>query len=105
MDGHEAGRRAEADHAAERRGQAQRAAEIRALGQRTEAGGQRDGAAARRAPGRQRRVPGVARDAKTSLKVFAPAPNSGVFVLPSTIAPAARSLWTTSASSSGTWCS
>src|ERR1700704_6043080 len=42
---------------------------------------------------------------KTSLKVFAPAPNSGVFVLPTTIAPAALRRATTSASSSGTWCS
>src|SRR5205807_8811368 len=41
----------------------------------------------------------------TSLKVLAPAPNSGVLVLPSTMAPAAFSRATTSASSSGTWCS
>src|ERR1700675_412218 len=38
----------------------------------------------------------------TSLKVLAPAPNSGVFVLPSTIAPAAFRRRTTSASSDGT---
>ena len=40
---------------------------------------------------------------KTSLKVFAPAANSGVLVLPTTTAPAARRRRTTSASSSGTW--
>src|SRR5450432_741155 len=39
---------------------------------------------------------------KTSLKVLAPAPNSGVLVLPSTIAPAAFRRRTTSASSVGT---
>ena len=38
----------------------------------------------------------------TSLKVLAPAPNSGVLVLPSTMAPAAFSRRTTSASSVGT---
>src|SRR5450755_484498 len=38
----------------------------------------------------------------TSLKVLAPAPNSGVLVLPSTIAPAAFRRRTTSASSVGT---
>ena len=42
---------------------------------------------------------------KTALKVLPPAPNSGVLVLPTTIAPAALSRWTTSASSSGTSCS
>src|SRR2546427_11742382 len=42
---------------------------------------------------------------KPSLKVLAPAPNSGVLVLPSTMAPAAFRRATTSASSSGTWCS
>ncbi len=39
------------------------------------------------------------------MKVLAPAPNSGVLVLPSTMAPAAFRRATTSASSSGTWCS
>src|ERR1700733_13482168 len=39
---------------------------------------------------------------KTSLKVLAPAPNSGVLVLPSTMAPAAFRRRTTSASSAGT---
>ena len=39
---------------------------------------------------------------KTGLKVCEPAPNSGVFVLPTVIAPAARSRSTMSASSSGT---
>ena len=39
---------------------------------------------------------------KTALNVLAPAPNSGVFVLPSTMAPAALRRVTTSASSSGT---
>src|SRR3981081_2143997 len=39
----------------------------------------------------------------TSLKVLAPAANSGVLVLPSTIAPAALTRRTTSASSTGTW--
>ena len=42
---------------------------------------------------------------KTALKVLAPAPYSGVLVLPITIAPAAFSRSTTSPSSSGTWCS
>src|SRR5215467_4298157 len=42
---------------------------------------------------------------KTALYVFAPAPYSGVLVLPITIAPAAFSRSTTSPSSSGTWCS
>src|SRR5262249_10792570 len=42
---------------------------------------------------------------KTTFDVLVPAPNSGVFVLPSTIAPAALSRVTTSASSLGTWCS
>src|SRR5215510_7959786 len=41
----------------------------------------------------------------TALKVLAPAPYSGVLVLPITIAPAAFSRSTTSPSSSGTWCS
>ena len=39
----------------------------------------------------------------TSLNVLAPAPNSGVLVLPRMIAPAARSRSTASASVSGTW--
>ncbi len=39
---------------------------------------------------------------KTSLNVWEPAPNSGVFVLPIVIAPAARSRCTMSASASGT---
>jgi hypothetical protein len=39
----------------------------------------------------------------TSLTVFGPKANSGVLVLPITIAPAARSRSTTSASASGTW--
>ena len=42
---------------------------------------------------------------KTSFTVFGPNANSGVLVLPITIAPAARSRWTTRASSSGTWLS
>ncbi len=42
---------------------------------------------------------------KTALKVLAPAPNSGVLVLPRTIAPAAFRRSTTTASSSGTRCS
>ncbi len=41
----------------------------------------------------------------TALKVLPPAPNSGVLVFPATMAPAALSRWTMSASSSGTWCS
>ena len=41
----------------------------------------------------------------TALNVLAPAPNSGVFVLPITIAPAAFSRSTTRPSASGTWCS
>src|SRR2546428_10064571 len=41
---------------------------------------------------------------KTALNVLAPAPNSGVLVLPTTMAPAAFSRATTSASSSGTGC-
>ena len=40
---------------------------------------------------------------KTALKVWEPAPNSGVFVLPMVMAPAARSRSTISASSPGTW--
>jgi hypothetical protein len=39
----------------------------------------------------------------TSLKVCEPAPNSGVFVLPTVIAPAARIRVTSSASRDGTW--
>src|SRR5262249_32875495 len=39
----------------------------------------------------------------TALKVFPPAPNSGLLVLPITMAPAALSRWTTRSSSSGTW--
>ena len=42
---------------------------------------------------------------KTALNVLPPAPNSGVFVLAKTMAPAALSRSTTSASSFGTWCS
>ena len=42
---------------------------------------------------------------KTALIVLPPAPNSGVLVLPTTIAPAAFRRSTTSASSAGTWCS
>ncbi len=38
----------------------------------------------------------------TSLTVWEPVPNSGVFVLPIVIAPAARSRWTTTSSRSGT---
>ena len=41
----------------------------------------------------------------TALKVLPPAPNSGVLVLPSTMAPAALRRSTISASSVGTWCS
>ena len=41
----------------------------------------------------------------TALTVFGPNANSGVLVLPITIAPAARRRSTTSASSSGTWLS
>ena len=41
----------------------------------------------------------------TALKVLPPAPNSGVLVLPTTMAPAALRRATISASSSGTWCS
>src|SRR5262249_25254958 len=40
---------------------------------------------------------------KTALNVFPPAPNSGVFVLPTTMAPAALRRWTTSPSASGRW--
>ena len=39
----------------------------------------------------------------TSLKVLAPAPNSGVLVLPSTIPPAASIRSTGQAETSGTW--
>src|SRR5262249_1515011 len=39
----------------------------------------------------------------TGLNVCEPAPNSVVFVLPTTIAPAARSFATIAASASGTW--
>ncbi len=39
----------------------------------------------------------------TALRVFAPAPNSGVLVLPSTIAPAARTALMLRWSSAGTW--
>jgi hypothetical protein len=42
---------------------------------------------------------------KTGLSVTPLKPNSGVFVLPSAIAPACRSRSTTGASSSGTKCS
>jgi hypothetical protein len=42
---------------------------------------------------------------KTALKVLPPAPNSGVLVLPSTMAPACLRRCTMSASSSGTSCS
>ena len=42
---------------------------------------------------------------KTALTVLGPKANSGVLVLPMTMAPAARSRSTTSASSSGTWSS
>ena len=41
----------------------------------------------------------------TALKVCDPAPNSGVFVFPSVMAPARRSRSTMRAVSSGTWCS
>jgi len=40
---------------------------------------------------------------KTRLKVCEPAPNSGVLVLPITIAPARRSRETIKVSSVGTW--
>jgi hypothetical protein len=40
---------------------------------------------------------------KTAFTVFGPKANSGVLVLPSTMAPAFRSRSTTSASASGTW--
>ncbi len=39
----------------------------------------------------------------TGLKVCDPAPNSGVLVLPTTIAPARRRRCTSGASSAGTW--
>jgi hypothetical protein len=39
---------------------------------------------------------------KTALKVWDPAPNSGVFVLPTITAPAARILATINSSASGT---
>ena len=42
---------------------------------------------------------------KTELTVLGPNANSGVLVLPITMAPAARSRSTTSASASGTWSS
>ena len=41
----------------------------------------------------------------TALNVLPPAPNSGVLVLPTTIAPAALSRSTTRSSLSGTWSS
>jgi hypothetical protein len=40
---------------------------------------------------------------KTGLKVLPPAANSGVFVFPTTMAPASLSRSTTVASCSGTW--
>jgi hypothetical protein len=40
---------------------------------------------------------------ETSLNVWEPAPNSGVLLLPSVMAPAARKRSMISASSSGTW--
>jgi len=87
MHGHEPGRGPKPDDAAERRGQPQRAAEIRALargrarwpGRRRAAGG---------APGVRAGFHGLRVTPKTALNVLAPAPNSGVLVLPTTMAPA-----------------
>ena len=54
-------------------------------------------------PGVRDRSHGLRVAPKTALKVCDPAPNSGVFVLPITIAPAARSRSTSSESAAGTW--
>ncbi len=53
-------------------------------------------------PGVRDRSQGLRVAPKTSLNVCDPAPNSGVLVLPITIAPAARSRSTTSESDEGT---
>src|SRR5258708_27029234 len=53
-------------------------------------------------PAEQRRSQGVLAGPATSLSVYGPSPNSGVFVLPRLIVPAARSIVTRCASASGT---
>jgi hypothetical protein len=56
-------------------------------------------------PGERDSDQGLAVGGATWLSVKGLQPNSGVFVLPRTMAPAARRRSTSSASSAGTWCS
>ena len=100
---HAAGRRPKADDVAERRRIAERAAGVAAVGDRHHAARQRHRRAAAAAAARSSRGRSGLRVApNTALNVCDPAPNSGVFVLPSVIAPAARMRVTISASRVGT---
>ena len=99
---HAAGRRPEADDVAEGCRIAQRAAGVAAVGDRHHAARERHRRAAAAAATGLRQVVGIPRRAETVLNVCDPAPNSGVFVLPMVIAPAARMRVTISASRVGT---
>ena len=100
--GNPARRGAQADEVAERGRVADARAEVGAVGERQHPGGDRRRRAAAGAAGRLATGPHGLRVApKTALNVCEPAPNSGVFVLPITIAPAARRRSTSSESCSG----
>ena len=95
-------RRPEADHVAEAGRVAQRTTEIAAVGDGHHAAREGDGSPTGGAAARLRAVVGFRVGPKTGLNVCDPAPNSGVFVLPTTIAPAARARSTSRSSVSGT---
>ena len=95
------GRRAQADDPTKRRRNAQRAAKIGAFGERQHARRQRGGPTAARTPTLRARSQGLRVAPNTRLTVLAPAPNSGVLVLPTTMAPACLIRFTTAASSLG----
>ena len=87
----EADRRLVADEAADRRRDADRTATVGRRRERCESGGERRGRTATRSARRAFLVPrDCAIAPKTWLSVNAVQPNAGVFVLPTTIAPAAR---------------
>ena len=90
--GHQPRRRAQADDVVERRRVADAAAVVGAVGDRHQARGERRARpAAADPPAERSSAHGLRVAPNTSLNVCEPTPNSGVFVLPTTIAPAAFS--------------
>src|SRR5215467_4194807 len=98
----QAGRRPYPHDAAERRRNSDRAAEIGSLRDRHHAGRDRHRRASGGAGRAERAIPRIGVAPNTAFTVFAPVANSGVLVFASTMAPAALSRRTASASSSGT---